>query len=178
MDRKEPHISTLAKRIKVFTFRSHSLRYLQEARYPDAFSVSQEGIQMRTFARVPCNWKDSCQPTSVAENACVHFPQARLEPEAWLLLQAGWGGKARGGGGVGATPPVAAAQQCWQEEAALPSASALTIAPIHCHRTVSARLYLRRLQASQITFFPRPQWAETRALLTVLETPEWTPLSL
>lgn len=80
--------------------------------------------------------------------------------------------------GVGATPPVAAAQQCWQEEAALPSASTLTIAPIHCHHTVSARLYLRRLQGSQITFFSRPQWAETRALLIVLETPEWTPLSL
>lgn len=99
IDRKEPPISTLAKRIKVFTFRSHSLCYLQEARYPDMFSDSQEGIQMKNFPRVPCNWKDSCDPTSVAENTCAHFPQARLEPEA-SLLQAGWDGKARGGGGA------------------------------------------------------------------------------
>lgn len=59
--------------------------------------------------------------------------------------------------GVGAIPPVAAAQQCWQEETALPSASTLTITPIHCHHTVSALLYLRQLQGSKITFFARPR---------------------
>lgn len=81
---------------------------------------------------------------------------------------------------MGATPPVAAAQQCWQEETALPSASTLTTVPIHCH-CLGAAIFKKVTRLSDHILSPsslsRGQ-EESRELLTVLEIAEWTSLLL
>lgn len=141
--------------------------------------------KLKTFPRVPCHWKDSCHLTSIAENTRVHFPQARLESEAWLLLQAGWGGKARGGGGVaggGGHPtccccPAVLAGRDSPPLCLHPHHSSHPLSP-HC---LSAAIFKTVTRLSDHILSPsslsRGQ-EESRELLTVLETAEWTLLFL
>lgn len=61
-DRKKPHISTLVERIKIFTFRSHSLCYLHEARHCDTL----------------CLWGKN------SDLSWEKLPQGTLQPEGQL----------------------------------------------------------------------------------------------